>query len=206
MVGVEPSVGGVKPQSDSISDNIWTITAAAGGLIVGLVLGLLLFAAIRNREKFLWWHCLSRRRYDFTSQDKEDLYFGASSDSNQNNYTKPPPPRPTTPPLTKLNPTTPQSRKITDSPILTKYTPTGRHRRSCSSGGFIAMQPSDQSFLHFNNIKHTIHVEETVSNSDRQHYGKNIASRQISKDYPEQSRSTSVGYHAKTSSLDFSQA
>ena len=201
----EPTVVSVVEdlQPDSIMDNIWTIVAAVGGLIVGMVLGLLLFAAIRNREKFLWWHCLSRRHYDGDSDEKcEDYCIDFTKVPEQNiNNAKPLPPRPTTPPLTKLNPTTPL--KITDSPVLTKYTSTSRHRRSNSSGGSFNIQPADQACLHLNNVKHTVHVEESVSNSDRQRYGKNMISRQISKDYPMPSKETSVSYRAQTNSLGF---
>ena len=199
----EPTVDDVELQPDSIMDHIWTIVAAIGGLIVGMVVGLLLFAAIRNREKFLWWHYLSRRHCDDDSDEKSDDY---SIDKYINNNTKPLPPRPTTPPLTKLNPVTaPHAMKITDSPILTKYTSTSRHRRSNSSGGSLGVQVADQTCFHLNNVKHTMHVEESVSNNDRQRYGKNVISRQISKDYPMPSKESSVSYQAQTNSLVFTE-
>ena len=193
----------VEPQSNTIMDHIWTIVAAVGGLIVGMVAGLLLFVAIRNREKFLWWHYISTRHCDGDSNEKaEDYCINFSKMSNNN--AKPPPPRPTTPPLTKLNPTTPQTRKITDSPVLTKYTSTtSRHRRSNSSGGSFSIQIADPACSHLNNVKHTVPVEECISNSDRQRFGKNVLSRQVSKDYPMPSREGSVSYQAQNNSLIF---
>ena len=201
-------MGGLEPEPASIMDHIWTIVAGVGGLIVGMVVGLLLFAAIRNREKFLWWHYLLHRHCDSDSDEKRedyciDLNTCKLPEQSINNF-KPLPPRPTTPPLTKLNPTAPHTMKITDSPILTKYTSTSRHRRSNSSGGSLGIQTADQAGLHLNNVKHTVHVEESVSNSDRQRYGKNMVSRQISKDYPPMpSKEGSISYQVRSGSLVF---
>ena len=203
----DPTTAGFTPSS--AMDHIWTIVAAVGGLIVGVVVGLLLFAAVRNREKFVWWNYLSRRHYDNDSNEKCDNFCVSPNKVYETdmpvNNAKPLPPRPTTPPLTKLNPTSPQTKKITDSPVLTKYTTTPRHRRSNSSGGSFAIQAADLASSHMNNVKHTVHVEESVSNSDRQRFGKNVISRQISQDYPVQMRDGSIGYLSQTNSTIFTE-
>ena len=61
-VGPEPSTGNNESQDHPLFDHLWTTVAAVGGLLVGSVTGLLLFATIRNREKFIRCHNLLHKR------------------------------------------------------------------------------------------------------------------------------------------------
>ena len=197
------------------------MVAGCGGLIVGIAVGLVLFALIRNRNKFIWYKLCSRRsRYNFDDKTEEPYEMGrvnnekpVESNSKKNNYVEysKVPPRPSTPPLSKLNPSS-QPGKVTDSPVLTKYSKTGKtHNRSMSSGGqfppivgITGYEPSPfYSPVHETsmrgNIRQTFHVEETISNTDRQKYGKNMVSKQLSREYPIMDTNS---HHAKSGSLD----
>jgi hypothetical protein len=212
---VDPSTGGINENNE---DHTWTIVAACGGTIVGIVIGFLLFAVIRNKDKFCWGKYLSRRRrYDFNDEESKTYEL-------PNNYSKVTQfERSSTPPLSKLNPIpniTPQ--KVTDSPILTKYANTKKHHsRSLSSGGQLPMFPMAApaptygtppaiklgspvltSPMVGSNLRKTFHVEQPITNSERQRYGKNMIERQLSKEYPMDATPGSNSFHMKTFSLD----
>ena len=180
------------------------------------MVGFLLFALIRNKNRFRWGKFLSRRnRYRYDDDGEKGSYElePAKPDYCQKNnaqeYSKVPQ-RSTTPPLSKLNPT---PNKITDSPVLTKYTNTGsgrRHNRSLSHGG--QFLPSNgthhpvSSSPMGNNLRTTFHVDEPVPNPEYEKYGHNMIGRQISKEYPMVTPNMMVvppfPHHAKTNSLD----
>lgn len=198
----------VSTQSPDSPDFIWPIVAGVGGLVVGIFFGIVLFALIRNRHNFIW--SPRNRRGDYAvsyDNGKEPRSNGAAekADSwlNNSEYSKPAN-RPSTPPLTKLNPTsTPSLSRVTDSPVLTKYQKDRGHSRSQSSGG---MNPFTTYNNHADpNLKTTVVVEEKVTNRDRERFGHNMVSRQISKEYPmtnTPARYTTVEYHARSGSLD----
>ena len=203
---IEPSV---RPVSEQQEDHTWTIVAGGGGLIVGVVLGLILFALIRNKDKFCWGRFLSRRqRYNFDDDEKQyEMPTLIKTERNNADYTKSFQ-RSSTPPLSKLGqPTSMTPEKVTDSPILSKYTNTGKtHNRSMSSGGQILpfTIPTNGTSTPLSspmgpNLRKTFHVEEPVTNTQRQKYGKNVVGRQLSKEYP---MNPNGGYHMKTNSLD----
>ncbi len=191
--------------------------------LVGIAFGIVLFACIRNKDKFIWGKMLSRnRRLNFESDNEKCTQYemrntklDAYPKNNEYDYIKETTPnRPSTPPLTKLNPSS-LPGKVTDSPVLSKYTKTGKtHNRSMSSGGqfpisfTIADSPSRHSPVPESpvrkNMRNTFHVEEGVSNNERQKYGKNIVSKQLSREYPMTFNDTTPYhcYHSKTSSLD----
>uniref|UniRef100_A0A1X7V831 Sema domain-containing protein n=1 Tax=Amphimedon queenslandica TaxID=400682 RepID=A0A1X7V831_AMPQE len=219
-ITTEPTVGTVNDAS--IEEHTWTIVAGAGGLTVGIVVGVLLFALIRNKNRFCWGKFLSRNRRCHWDDDGEkgSYELGPTKPdyppkNNAHDYCKVPV-RSTTPPLSKLNPTP----KITDSPVLTKYTNTGsgrRHNRSMSHGGQflpngahhpVAGSPIAGSPMG-NNLRTTFHVDEPVPNPEYEKYGHNMIGRQISREYPmimpmvTPNRMVAPPFHhAKTNSLD----
>ena len=182
------------------------------------MLGLICFALIRNKDRFCWGKFFSRRNgYNYDEEKIDDDYEMTQThkmpDTRNNSYSKVPQ-RPSTPPLTKLNPTLANggpSHKVTDSPVLSKYSnPERTHSRSMSSGGqFIPTLfpvPTNGTTLSpiGSNLRHTFHVEEPVNNSQRQKFGKNMVGRQLSKEYPMTTsfHAHTNGYHVKTGSLD----
>ena len=189
---------------------------------MGVVIGLLLFALVRNRNKYLWGKLLSRNNhYDF-SEGEEKIQRQYETNNNMELKTvynntlecngKLPPARPSTPPLTKLNPTSGSQlpHKVTDSPVLSKYSNTDRkHNRSMSSGGSFAFPgfepitaPPVVGSPMGNNLRETYYIEESVSNNERQKYGKNVVGRQLSKEYPMSVGPSINGTHSKSHSLD----
>lgn len=190
--------------------------AGVGGLVVGAALGIVFFAVLRNHKNFCWSPRNRRGDYDVTEY-KDQVYddMPRKADNWKNNYEGGPPlPRPSTPQLTKLNPTGnhPIVVKVTDSPVLSKYRQSNGHSRSHSSGGqnpvFGAYENPAYNNHHGNpNLKSTVMVEEVVTNRDRVLFGPNVVGRQMSKEFPVQSspHHMKVGYHAKTGSLDMSQ-
>ena len=217
----EPTSRGLEDKQDN--NNLY-MTIGIGGacFIAGIAFGIVVFACIRNKDKFIWGKMLSRnRRLNFDNDDEKcnnqyEMCNTKNDDFQKNNgyeYTKETTPRPSTPPLTKLNPTS-QPGKVTDSPILSKYTTTAgkTHNRSMSSGGRFPMSfpiidtpphhsPVPESPVR-KNIRNTFHIEEGVSNNERQKYGKNIVSKQLSREYPMSYSDGSPYFHAKTNSLD----
>ena len=189
--------------------------------LVGIAFGIVTFACLRNKDKFIWGKMLSRNRRLNFSEDHEkcngqyEMCTTKGSEYEKNNafdYAKDHTPRPSTPPLTKLNPTGSMPGGITDSPVLSKYTPTGRqgHARSFSSGGQFPLptladtptrhSPVPESPIR-KNLRNTFHLEEGVSNSDRQRYGKNVVSKQLSREYP-MTNGDANHHHVKTHSFD----
>lgn len=202
--------------ANTIEEHIWTIVAGIGGLILGVVIGVLLFALIRNKNRFRWGKFLSRRqRYDFDGEKGTTSYELSPTKLDQKNnsveYSKVPQ-RSSTPPLSKLNPNG-VPLKVTDSPVLTKYSNTGRrHNRSMSSGcpvpHFIPTNGTSTPLASSPmgpNLRTTFHVEEPVPNTQYQKYGHNMVGRQFSREYPMSSfapNHVTTGCHMKTNSLD----
>lgn len=197
--------------------------------LAGVAFGIVIFACLRNKDKFIWGKMLSRNRRLNFSEDNEkycngdyEMYPTKIDEYEKNNahdFVKDSTPRPSTPPLSKLDPTS-QPGKVTDSPVLSKYTPTGKssHNRSFSSGGMQfppmpVLLPTESSCSPVpdspirNNMRNTYHIEEGVSNVDRQKYGKNVVSKQLSREYPMAYNDATMNgstFHAKTNSLDLS--
>ena len=185
---------------------------------MGVVIGLLLFALVRNRNKYLWGKLLSRNNhYDFSQgEEKIQRQYESNNSASMELKTmynnamecngKVQPARPSTPPLTKLNPTNSQPRKVTDSPVLSKYSNTDRkHNRSMSSGGsyaFPGFEPITAPPMGSPNLRETYYIEESLSNFERQKYGKNFVGRQLSKEYPMSVGPSVTGTHSKSHSLD----
>lgn len=210
-----PTTGGVS--EGFIEKHTEALVAGAGGLIVGVVVGFLLFALLRNKNRFCWGKFIPsrRRRYHYDDDQEKGVTYELSvkhgdyqHKNNATEYTKVPQ-RSTTPPLTKLNPA---PNKITDSPVLSKYTNTGRtHNRSRSFGG--QFLPSNGITPHpvsntpmGSNLRATFHVDEPVPNAEYEKYGHNMVGRQLSKEYPMVTPNRMVvgsfPHHVKTNSLD----
>ena len=217
--------------STKTDDNTHTYTlcgVGGAGLVVGIALGMILFACLRNKDKFIWGKLLSRnRRLNFNEDHDKHISYNNNTyemqektmDIEKNNlgdYEKPLLGRPSTPPLTKNNPATQPGM---ESPVLSKYTKTGKtHNRSLSSGGQFPLPPlgPPPSFEtctsgHHSpvpespiskNTRYTYHVEEGVSNSDRQKWGKNMVSKQLSREYPVTASENSGFFHSHSNSLD----
>ena len=197
------------------------IGIGAACFLAGIAFGVVVFACLRNKDKFIWGKMLSRnRRLNFDEEEPKynryEMYPTKGDEYEKNNafdYVKDSTPRPSTPPLTKLNPTT-QPGRVTDSPVLSKYTKTGRgHNRSLSSGGQFPVSfpnPHETSGYHSpvpespirKNIRNTFHIEEGVSNIDRQRFGKNVVSKQLSREYPMTMNDSSTHFHSNSLDLD----
>ena len=148
--------------------------------MVGIFFGIVLFALIRNRHNFIWSPRNRRGNYAVSYEnDKVPRSNGtaekAESWMNNSEYSKPAN-RPSTPPLTKLNPTsTPSLHRVTDSPVLTKYQHERGHSRSQSSGG---LNPFTTYNNHADpNLKTTVLVEEKITNRDRERFGQSQISK-----------------------------
>lgn len=208
LVKIEPSVNNVSEINPE--DHTWTYVAGGGGLTIGIVIGLILFALMKNKDKFCWGKFFSRRRrYNYNDDEGQNKYEMTYYKVDRNNaeYSKGFQ-RSSTPPLSKNQPPSNVIDKVQESPVLSKYTSTGNktHNRSLSSGGPIVLPfslpnptSSPLSSPMGPNLRKTFHVEEPVKNTERQKYGKNVVGRQLSKEYPMNSTGS---FHMKTSSLD----